>query len=266
MDGLSSFGLKGKRKMLKFPLLQKKRFCVNKSRHNFMGRKDRKRKMKKNKNYAVRTMVFGALLLVMVLSLTACGSKEDSDSTVSGTQKEDGKDSVTTKTTETEPQDTRYCDQDDCKMQFPHIHVSMDNWQEYFEFTIGYQFGNGSENMDKYMITKTVFCVREEWMDKIRDINLNYQVGYTEYSVPGEIDWENQMVTVEENAEKTYSEHVDDQWYDTKYDFDENTGLTERTHMASITNDREDYDGTIRIWEPEMLNIGDGGYISLKDQ
>lgn len=221
--------------------------------------------MKKNKNYTTKMLNSGTLLLLLTFSLAGCGNKSGNDSQVPSVQNEATENSVTAETPEANSQDVQYCDQADCTLMDAHIHVSMDNWQEYFEFTTNYQFGNGTENMDKYIVTKTVFNVREEWLDKILAVSLNYQVGYTEYSVPGEIDWDNQTVTVDENAEKTYSEHIDEQWYDTKYDFDENTGLTERTHMASITNDREDYDGTIRIWEPEMLKISDGGIIYLKE-
>lgn len=219
--------------------------------------------MKNHKKCMANTMAMSALLPAVLLNLSACSNKNVSLPAASDTQNEAAENSVTTEASEAESQDTRYCDQ--CYLMDPHIHVSMDNWQEYFEFTIDYQFGNGTENMDKYMITKTIFNVREEWMDKITAVYMHYQVGYTEYSVPGEIDWDNQTVTVEDSAEKTYSRHVDDQWYDTDYSFDENTGLTQRTHMASITNEREKYDGTIRIWEPEMLSITDGGTIHLKE-
>ena len=152
-------------------------------------------------------------------------------------------------------------------MMFPHVHITMDNWQDYFEFTLDYQFGNGTENMDKYILTKTVFNVREEWREKISDLELHYQVGYTEYSVPGTIDWDNHVVTVEEGAEKTYSKHVDDQWFNVDsygFEVNSNTGLT-GTHENSLTIYREDYDGTILFWEPEMLSISDGGYIAFTE-
>lgn len=218
--------------------------------------------MKTFKKRVTALLMASVLLLTLIFSLTACG--DNSEPTASGAQNGKAEDPVATEVQEKETKDTQYCDQAHCNLMFPHIHISMDNWEEYFEFKIEYQFGNGTENMDKYIITKTVFNVREEWMEKISDVDLHYQVGYTEYSVPGEIDWDDRTVTVDEDAEKVYSSHIDDQWYDTGYSFDEETGLTERTHMASITNDREDYDGTIRIWEPEMLSISEGGHITLK--
>ena len=221
--------------------------------------------MKLYKKHPLKMTMVMALLVVMLVGITACGSNENSNTADSGKQSETEENSVMETSANEETSDTQYCDLEDCNMMFPHIHITMDNWQDYFEFTIDYQFGNGVENMDKYILTKTVFNVREEWRDKISNLELHYQVGYTEYSVPGTIDWDNHVVTVEENAEKTYSKHKDDQWFTVDpygFEVDSSNGLT-GTHENSMTNYREDYDGTILFWEPEMLSISDGGFISL---
>ncbi|HIR93800.1 MAG TPA: hypothetical protein IAB98_10330 [Candidatus Egerieimonas intestinavium] len=214
--------------------------------------------------------LMAVLLFVMLLGLSACGGKEDKDS--SGSGKQSGKEESTAaeetddEETAKEDSDKQYCDWEDChNLMFPHIHITMDNWQDYFEFTTEYQFGNGVENMDKYLFTEAVFNVREEWRDKIFHPKIHYQIGYKEYAVPGTIDWDNQTVAVEENAEKTYSAHVDDQWYTVDaYNYDSDTGIT-GTHEKSMQNDREDYEGTILFWEPEMLSITDGAYLVLKE-
>lgn len=201
------------------------------------------------------------LMLFMLLFLVACGSNEDNNSSISGKQSKGEESSAIEETANEEDSDKQYCEQGICNnLMFPHTHITMDNWQDYFEFTTEYQFGNGVENMDKYMFCKAVFNVREEWRDKTSGVKLHYQIGYTEYSVPGTIDWDNQTVTVEENAEKTYSAHIDDQWYSldgSAYEIDSITGFT-GVHEKSMQNDREDYDGSILFWEPELLKI-DGG-------
>ncbi len=223
--------------------------------------------MKTFKKRITDLLTVSVLLLAILLSLTACGSSENSNTADSVKQSETEENSVMETSANEETSDTQFCDLEDCNMMFPHVHITMENWQDYFEFTIDYQFGNGTENMDKYMLTKTVFNVREEWREKISDLELHYQVGYTEYSVPGTIDWDNHVVTVEESAEKTYSKHIDDQWFSVdSYGFELNSsiGLT-GTHENSMTNYREDYDGKILFWEPEMLSISDGGYIAFTE-
>ncbi len=205
--------------------------------------------------------LIAVLLFVVLLGLSACGSNENDNSSASSKQSGAGESSATEEAAKDGDSDEQYCEQGICSnLKFPHTHITMDNWQDYFEFTTEYQFGNGVENMDKYMFCKAVFNVREEWRDKTSGAKLHYQIGYTEYSVPGTIDWDNQTVTVEENAEKTYSAHIDDQWYSLDgyaYEIDSITGLT-GVHEKSMQNDREDYDGTILFWEPELLKI-DGG-------
>lgn len=223
--------------------------------------------MKTFKKRVTDLLTVSVLLLAILLSLTACGSNENSNTADSGKQSETEENSVMGTSANEETSDTQFCDLEDCNMMFPHVHITMDNWQDYFEFTIDYQFGNGAENMDKYILTKTVFNVREEWREKISDLELHYQVGYTEYSVPGTIDWDNHVVTIEETSEKTYSKHIDDQWFSVDsygFEFNSSIGLT-GTHENSMTNYREDYDGKILFWEPEMLSISAGGYIAFTE-
>lgn len=223
--------------------------------------------MKIFKKHVTDIMTASVLLPALLLGLTACGGNSDSgnEHVIFGAQKdtEQSSGSAGTPESESKTEDAQYCDQADCHMMFPHIHISMDNWQEYFEFTTEFEFdSNGG-----FFLAETVFNLREEWRDKIKShlVDVHYHVGYTEYSVSGEVDWDSRAVTVEENAEKVYSQHIRDTWYDTEYSCDENTGLTRRSHMASITNNKEKYDGTIQIWEPEMLEISDGAYIGLKE-
>ena len=241
--------------------------------------------MKFFKKHVTNMMAASVLLPALLLSLTACGSDSGNDHAIFGALKdteqssgsagtsesgsvdagtpEFGSAGAETPESESKTEDAQYCDQADCHMMFPHIHISMDNWQEYFEFTTEFEFdSNGG-----FFLAETVFNLREEWRDKIKShlVDVHYHVGYTEYSVSGEVDWDNRAVTVGENAEKVYSQHIRDTWYDTEYSCDENTGLTRRSHMASITNNKEKYDGTIQIWEPEMLEISDGAYIGLKE-
>ena len=71
-----------------------------------------------------------ALFLALLLSLTACGSNENSNTADSGKQSETEENSVMETSANEETSDTQYCDLEDCNMMFPHIHITMDNWQD----------------------------------------------------------------------------------------------------------------------------------------
>lgn len=177
-----------------------------------------------------RIVVF-LLVLIMCLSLCACGSKvaenpyakyeelfvyletNDYDSANAYIQNFFGKNvsQPATEPIEEMPVETEHVETepDENKLQYRTIEITLENWQDYFELkTITVTHKNGFNEID-YFFPQLKFLVREEWADAMSDMHVVFEYRCTDsYAC-----WFSYNMDTEELIEGEKTDHyVSDPW------------------------------------------------------